>query len=258
MLERTMFKKLTAIALTLIMALTVLVGCGGSDGGTLANGAPAEVSIPDEYKAIIVVNHFRNTWPEANDGSDLKGSVQFKPGDEGFTTINKYLEGVKLVESDHAGNFVPDFFFFFSYPKLSSYGFRFFGNELIMSDPSQECYKVELSTGDFNALKDYIAQTRTGNSAPTEPGAYTSNRATTAEEREMFQAVMADKQKDVSYEAVAVATQVEESGINYCFTCTVTPDISEPEPYDAFVYVFKGSNGEAPKLIDVTTEKKEQ
>ena len=251
MVKMSVLKKLIASTLVAAMTLVLFAGCTQQS----SSSATPTLSIPDEYKTGIVINHFTGNWPASLDGSDLIGSVQYSNADEGFTTIDGYLNGATLSDSDRSGNFVPDFRYVKTNAELNGYDFRFFDDSLIMRDPTGACFVVDLSADDCAALKNYILQVRIGAGPPTELGAYTADRPLTDEDRALFESVMKD-QTEAEYIPVAVATQVV-AGTNYRFTCSVTPAISDPEPYAAYVYIFKPLDNSAPKLVDITTERAE-
>ncbi len=71
-------------------------------------------------------------------------------------------------------------------------------------------------------------------------GAYTEQRELTAEDKALFEEVMAKQENGKTYEAVSVATQVV-AGTNYRFAVKVTQD---GKTSDAFVVIFQPLPGQ--------------
>jgi len=111
------------------------------------------------------------------------------------------------------------------------------------------CLASFLLAGCGNVPAPPNSGTATGE-APPILGVYSENRPITDEDMAVFNEAM-EGRDGVSYEPALVSTQVVV-GMNYRFTCTATPVIPDPEPYQVLIFIRKPPEGPA-KLVNIVT-----
>ena len=88
--------------------------------------------------------------------------------------------------------------------------------------------------------------------APTQSGpvvgAYGEDREITPEDMEVYNEAM-EGFVGVSYDLISVAVQVV-AGLNYRFRAVGTPAVLNPEPFDAYIYIYQPLEG-PPELTDI-------
>ena len=239
-----------------ILLLTLCAGCKKEQKEASA--------IPENYKNVVIVNYFTNTWSQSEMGEDLQGSVDLVKGSDDYNVILTYLGSLQTMQTDNSGNFMPDFSLSTGDRSDNTFDFKFYETQLIVRNLNGECFEILLTEETRENLREYIGEIRLsiieqGN--PTEenqPSAdelttegYPEDRPLTDEDTALFEETMKEVAPENTYNLITVTMQLVE-GTNYRYLAKI---IAPTESYNAYIYIFVPLPETGEKPIFVSEER---
>jgi|GEM_PF-6650609 len=232
--------KLLRNSLTVAMCVLLFVLFTGCEKGETQTSV-----VPDNYKNVVIINYFTDTWSQDEMGADLEGNIQLVKGSDDYNVIINLLGDIQTKPADNSGNFMPDFSLSTGDLESNTFDFKFFDNQLIVRNLTGECFEVVLSETAIGKLKDYIEEIRLSiieqgdqdadqtEQEEVDADGYTEDRPLTDDDTALFNTVMKEQAPENIYDLITVATHAEES-TNHRFLVKVT---TPADSHNAYIYI---------------------